>query len=183
MKVNRLWVEAQELHNRGTTSAQMQHNQIGCPLDCQGLLLRDAPHCFTSTAVSWWIIASEWRNRKSVLPILWLVQNAWREYFVTFLGKLGGELLWNYAFSPQEQSLEISYKILTISMSNPIILSKKFIASCRFGNNITLREWVWGQGVPTCAPFPAWAAPMQMSSDLVADTIIIAGGSTLKKER
>ena len=63
---------------------------------------------------------------------------------MTFLGKLGGELLWNDAFSLQEQSLKISYKILTISVSNPIILSKKkkkkIIASCRFGNNITLRE-------------------------------------------
>lgn len=163
MKVNRLWVEAQGLHNRDTTSAQMQHNQIGCPVDSQGLLLRDAPRCFTSTAVSWWIIPTEWRNSKSVLPTLWLVQNAWRECFVTFLGKLGGELLWNDAFSLQEQSLKISYKILTISVSNPIILSKKkkkkIIASCRFGNNITLREWLWGQGVPTCAPFPDLSCP------------------------
>lgn len=48
-----------------------------------------------------------------------------REYFVTSLGKLDGELLWNGSFSLQEQSLEISYKILPMSVSNSIILSKK----------------------------------------------------------
>lgn len=186
MKVNRLWVEAQGLHNRDTTSAQMQHNQIGCPVDSQGLLLRDAPRCFTSTAVSWWIIPTEWRNSKSVLPTLWLVQNAWRECFVTFLGKLGGELLWNDAFSLQEQSLKISYKILTISVSNPIILSKKkkkkllpavdLEITSHWGNDSEDRE---------CQPVllsQTSAAPMQTSSDLVADTVL-AGGSFLKKRQ
>lgn len=127
-----LWVEAQRLHNRVTTSAQMQWSQIGCWVDCQGLFLRDTPSHCTNTAVSQWIIPRGLRNKQTnkssthpTHPVL--MQATWREYFVTSLGKLDGELLWNGSFSLQEQSLEISYKIPPVSVSNSIILSKKLL--------------------------------------------------------
>lgn len=44
---------------------------------------------------------------------------------MTSIGKLDGELLWNGSFSLQEQSLEILYKVLTMSVSNSVIISKK----------------------------------------------------------
>lgn len=173
MNVNRLWVEAQRLHNRATTSAQMQWSQIGCWVDCQGLFLRDAPSHFTSTAVSRWIIPGELRNKQTkkspTHPVF--MQAIRREYFVTSLGKLDGELLWNGSFSLQEQSLEISYKILPMSVSNSIILSKKTITSCTSGINVTLRAWLHGWRLTDLCSVPLlWAGQMRTNSVPEADS-------------